>query len=198
MVLAAASVLLCGFAPQAPPSFLARPFGDSADWITGEDMVYTIGTTTEKIIVPKGFVTDFASIPKPLWSLGLSPEGQYTRAAVIHDYLYWAQGCTRAQSDHLLVIAMKESAVGSFDEFVIFEGVDIGGSGAWLTNAKERREGLPKIVPAQDLAPPDPNMNWNTYRQILFKKGVRDPSFQVNPSYCRFGNSTDVPKGKTG
>jgi hypothetical protein len=36
-------------------------------------------------------------------------------------------------------------------------------------------------------------MNWKTYRQILFNKGVRDPQFETNPSYCRFGNSTDVP-----
>ena len=38
----------------------------------------------------------------------------YTRAAVIHDYLYWAQPCTREQSDNLLMIAMKESGVSWF------------------------------------------------------------------------------------
>src|SRR5580658_5102513 len=105
ITLAVISLLLCGFL-QAPPAPLVLPFGDSVDWVTTEDMAYTIGTTTEKIIVPKGFVTDFASIPQPLWSFGLSPHGQYSRAAVIHDYLYWAQGCTRIQSDRLLLIAM--------------------------------------------------------------------------------------------
>jgi hypothetical protein len=150
ITLAVISVLLCGFL-QAPPAPLVLPFGDSVDWVTTEDMAYTIGTTTEKIIVPKGFVTDFASIPQPLWSFGLSPHGQYSRAAVIHDYLYWAQGCTRIQSDRLLLIAMKESAVKAFDEFVIFQGVRKGGAGAWSANANERREGLPKIVPARFL-----------------------------------------------
>jgi hypothetical protein len=192
IVLAATAVLLCGFF-QAPPAPVVRPFGDNANWITVEDMEYTIGTTSEKIIVPKGFVTDFASIPQPLWSFGLSPHGQYSRAAVIHDFLYWAQGCTRVQSDRLLVIAMKESEVGSFDELVVFQGVRRGGSGAWASNAKERTGGLPKVVPEQYLRPPDPNMNWKTYRQILFDKGVRDPAFDAKPSYCRFGNSTRVP-----
>ena len=40
-------------------------------------------------------MTDYASIPSVLWSFGLSPHGLYSRAAVIHDYLYWTQLCTR-------------------------------------------------------------------------------------------------------
>ena len=193
--LAASAVALCGFM-QAPPAPLVRPFGDNADWITVEDMEYTIGTTSEKIIVPKGFVTDFASIPQPLWSFGLSPHGQYSRAAVIHDFLYWTQGCTRVQSDRLLLIAMKESEVGSFDEFAVFQGVRKGGSSAWTSNSKERRAALPRVIPEQYLRPPDPNMNWRKYRQILFDKGVRDPTFEATPRYCRFGNSTRIPTGE--
>jgi hypothetical protein len=100
---------------QAPPSPAVRAFGDNRFWITVEDMVYVIGSTQDRIVVPKGFVTDFASIPQGLWSLGLGPQGRYSRAAVVHDYLYWSQGCTRAQADRLMVIAMKESRVGKFD-----------------------------------------------------------------------------------
>lgn len=178
---------------QAPAAPVVRPFGDNADWITVEDMEYIIGGTNEKIVVPKGFVTDFASIPQPLWSLGLSPHGQYSRAAVIHDFLYWTQGCTREQADRLLVIAMKESDVGSFDEFAIFKGVRIGGSSAWKSNARERRNNLPRVIPEKYLRPNDPNMSWNKYRKFLFDLGVRDPVFDSNPNYCKFGNSTLVP-----
>lgn len=78
------ATVLTGF--QIPPSPAVRAFGDNKFWITVEDMPYVIGSTSERIVVPKGFVTDFASIPQPLWSLGLSPHGQYSRAAVIHDY----------------------------------------------------------------------------------------------------------------
>lgn len=38
-------------------------------------------------IVPKGFVTDFASIPRFLWSV-LPPHGAAMPASVIHDFCY--------------------------------------------------------------------------------------------------------------
>ena len=66
--------LLCVATPswsqQVPPSPLVRAFGDNKFWILVEDMVYVIGSTNERIVVPKGFVTDFASIPQPLWASG--------------------------------------------------------------------------------------------------------------------------------
>ena len=46
-----------------PPSPLLRPFGDNKDWIVSEDIAYRIGDTADFIVVPRGFVTDFASIP---------------------------------------------------------------------------------------------------------------------------------------
>lgn len=127
LALALAAPLLC--AQQTPPSPAVRAFGDSKFWIVVEDMTYVIGRTSDRIVVPKGFVTDFASIPQLFWTLGLSPYGQYSRAAIVHDYLYWTQGCTREQADNLLVIAMKESNVGGFDEFVVHRGVADWGGG---------------------------------------------------------------------
>ena len=178
---------------QTPPSPAVRAFGDNKFWITVEDMTYYIGSTNEKIVVPKGFVTDFASIPQGLWSLGLSPQGQYSRAAVIHDYLYWTQGCTRDQSDKLLVIAMKESRVSGFDEFVVYKGVHLGGGGPWSENAKERERGLPRVIPEEYQRPADPNIRWPEYRKMLVERKIKDPSFEKHPSYCSYGNTTNVP-----
>lgn len=178
---------------QAPPSPAVRAFGDNKFWITIEPMEYIIGTTRERIVVPQGFVTDFASIPQSLWSFGLAPQGQYSRAAIVHDYLYWAQSCSREQSDRLLVIAMKESEVGRFDEFAVFQGVRRGGQRAWDSNADERKAGLPRVVPEEYQRPTDPNMRWPAYRTLLVQKGVMDPLFESNPTYCAFGDSTTVP-----
>lgn len=189
LALVASALVAC----QAPPSPAIRAFGDNKFWITLEPMEYVIGNTQEKIVVPKGFVTDFASIPKGLWSLGLSPHGQYSRAAVVHDYLYWSQGCTPEQADRLMVIAMKESNVGKFDELVVYQGVNIGGGGAWSGNTKERQADLPRIVPGKYQRPADPNVDWPTYRAMLVKEGIKDPPFAQNPSYCLYGNSTKVP-----
>lgn len=178
---------------QIPPSPALRAFGDNKFWIAVEDMPYVIGSTNQQIVVPKGFVTDLASIPQPLWSLGLAPQGRYSRAAIVHDYLYWSQGCRRDQADRLLVIAMKESKVCGLNEVLVYEGVDKGGSGAWSDNASERKAGLPRVIPEKYLRPADPNVDWPTYRAMLVKEGVKDPPFEQNPSYCVYGDSTKVP-----
>jgi hypothetical protein len=176
-----------------PPSPLLRPFGDNKEWIVNEDVAYRIGDTADYVVVPRGFVTDFASIPQPLWSVGLSPHGQYSRAAIVHDYLYWTQGCTRQQADRLMVIAMKESNTGKFDEIAIYVGVSAGGESAWQSNMAELSAGLPKIIPTEYIVPSDPNVRWFEYRKSLVALGVRDPDFERSPVYWKYGASTRVP-----
>lgn len=39
-----------------------------------------------KIVVPKGFKTDLASIPRIFWAI-LPKNGKYQKAAILHDYL---------------------------------------------------------------------------------------------------------------
>lgn len=185
-------------APMPPRTI---PFGDNQYWIVDNDMKYSIGKTKIEIVVPRGFVTDFASIPQSLWSLGLSSHGQYSRAAVIHDYLYWTQGCTREQADRLLVIAMKESGVSSFDEWAIYQGVNKFGEKAWQGNRQERAARLPRIIPKKKIEEylngegVDPNINWPAYRKILIEEGVKDPEFIFDPypKYCKYGDSMNVP-----
>ena len=80
---------------QMIPAPTLKPFSDSKDFMLVRDMVYILGQTDISITVPKGFVTDFASVPKELWSFGLSLHGKFSKAAIIHDYLYWTQGCSR-------------------------------------------------------------------------------------------------------
>src|SRR5438046_8644977 len=115
--------------------------------------------------------------------MGLSPHGQYSRAAIVHDYLYWTQGCTSAQSDRLVVTAMKESNVSGFDEVFVYQGVDKGGKGAWNANAVERKAELPRVVPENYLLAADPNIKWPAYRQMLVGQGVKDPPFEQNVTY---------------
>lgn len=66
------------------------------------------------IHVPEGFKTDLLSAPRITWSvIGLSPDGLYRAAAVIHDFLYTNQGAyagityTRKQCDQLLLEIMS-------------------------------------------------------------------------------------------
>ncbi len=198
--LGAAALLLAlpfgaAHAQLPPPSRPLLAFGDSKAWILTEPLVYVIGATQDRIVVPAGFVTDMASIPQAFWGfpLFLTPNGQYSRAAIIHDYLYWSQQCSRDQADRLLVIAMKESSVGAFDEAVIYQGVHRFGLEAWRVNANDRRGGVPRVLEPQHRSPPDPNMNWPTYRAQLMQAGVVGTEPVDTGEYCKYGDSTDVP-----
>lgn len=195
-----AVVLGTGLAPawaqQTPPSVPLLGVGDNRTWIVVRALEYRIGDTDDKIVVPAGFVTDLASVPRAFWGppLFLTPAGQYSRAAIIHDYLYWSQKCTRDQADRLLVIAMKESQVSHFDEVTIYEGVHVGGEDAWNHNAADAIRGLPRILPEGYREPPDPNMTWTGYAEQLMQAGVKSLDIADDGAYCHYGDSTDVPR----
>jgi hypothetical protein len=58
------------------------------------------------IAIPKGFITDFASVPRALWWL-LPPWGNYGKAAVVHDYLYKTKQFSRRRSDQIFLEGMR-------------------------------------------------------------------------------------------
>ena len=174
-----------------PPLLL--PFSDDKFFVLMRDLEYKIGETTLKVTVPKGFVTDFASIPEPLWSFGLSPKGKYTQAAIVHDYLYWTQVCTRKQADNIMLIAMKEHGVSKIKRTEIYSGVRIGGKGPWKKNTEERLSKKVRFIPSTMLDF-EGNISWESYREKLIGLGIEDPLFTSNPSYCELGNSTTIPE----
>lgn len=99
-------------------------------------LVYDSAVLERRVVVPQDFVTDLASIPRPLW-VAIPPSGRYNRAAVIHDWLYQSGVCTRMQADNAFSVAMAEDRVRSTLRYVIWSGVVVGG---WVTWARYRRE----------------------------------------------------------
>jgi len=191
------SLVACGIGAQQPlPPPVLTPFADNQQWMLVKDFIYVMGSTRVAITVPKGFVTDFASIPQAFWTLGFSPNGKYSRAAIVHDFLYWSQGCTRLEADNILLIAMKESAVPPTTRDAIYQGVRLGGGSAWDTNAAARARGLPRVVPkdSMDFGPLD---LWEGYQRRLAEGGAVDPTFESDPAYCALGATTDVPAAAT-
>ncbi len=86
----------------------------------------------QKIEVPMGFETDFASVPRALWAVFPPDDGDTRRAAVLHDYLYVAPnhlGFTRSQADALFRVALKEDGAGFLKRWAMWSGVRAGG---WL------------------------------------------------------------------
>jgi hypothetical protein len=88
---------------------------------------------TTRIEVPAGFVTDFASIPRPFWGIVGGPaDGRYRKIAVVHDLLYRTAGlCTRPQADAVLLEGMKVSGCGWYQRYRIWLAVRIGGGASY-------------------------------------------------------------------
>jgi hypothetical protein len=181
-------------AQQPIPAPLVEGFGDGDNWMLQRDLVYRIGINTPyTITVPKGFVTDFGSIPK-IFRPVLGSTGPYSQAAVVHDYLYWVKSCTRKQSDNLLAIAMRESGVSAIKHWAIYSGVRVGGTSAWDNDRAERASKLIRTVPAPYDTVPAVG-TWAGYRAWLKANNV-GPAAEppVAKSVCAVGNTTGVPK----
>ena len=111
---------------------------NSREWELLEDLEYHVGSevSTDVITVPKGYHTDFASVPKVFWAV-LPPFGRYSPAAVIHDYLYGLQGVlphlhySRKRCDQIFLEAMKVMEVGWITRTMMFQALRLFGLVAW-------------------------------------------------------------------
>jgi len=80
---------------------------------------YQINGGGLEIEIPQGFETDFASIPRIFWPI-LPPTGRYSKAAVLHDYLYGLPNCSRFLADAMLREAMYQLDVPLWKRIVVF------------------------------------------------------------------------------
>ena len=97
-----------------------------------------LSPTLGRIEIEAGFDTDYASVPRALWWL-YPPDGPYSPAAWIHDWLYWYQPCTRPQADLVFLEGMRVlPAVRATQRRVMFRSVRVGGGAAWESNRRKR------------------------------------------------------------
>ena len=82
--------------------------GDGRNYRLLKNLMYFSGPL--RIVVPKGFETDYASVPRFLWNI-IPPTGKYSRAAVVHDYLYRSQITSRVVADAIFYEAMRALGV---------------------------------------------------------------------------------------
>jgi Protein of unknown function (DUF1353) len=127
---------------------LVSPLADGNTWVLMREFGYDVGAegSVDRINVPIGFETDFASIPRLFWIV-LPKWGKYGNAAVIHDWLYWSQQRSRAASDAVLLEAMGVLEVGTLVQFVIYHAVRLFGWLAWLRNQADARPGTTECWP---------------------------------------------------
>lgn len=90
------------------------------------------------IVVPVGFRTDFASVPRPFWRI-IPPWGPYSPAAVVHDYLYVSGELSRKEADQIFLELMERLGVEKWKRTAMYWAVRIGGRGPWDRERKRAK-----------------------------------------------------------
>ncbi len=103
---------------------------DGNKWELLESLEYKVPDDETFYIVPSGFVTGLASIPR-IFRVLYSIHGKHTRAAVLHDWFYATNGhdLTRKFCDNIFYDAMLELDVRKSKAWVIYKAVRMFG---WL------------------------------------------------------------------
>lgn len=103
-------------------------------WIVRRKFTYHVGSkySKDKIHIPYGFKTDFASIPRLLWGI-LPPAGSYMKAAVVHDLLYQTKTRSRKEADDIFLEAMGVLGTKWFVRHMMYYAVRWFGFMAWKT-----------------------------------------------------------------
>lgn len=102
-------------------------------WRLMRDMKFYVGDRADDVwvYVPRGFLTDGATVPRLLWWL-VPPQGRHGMAALVHDYLcehqtLYSKGelikIERKQADKIFNEAMKVSQVNTVIRWVMYGAV---------------------------------------------------------------------------
>lgn len=128
---------------------------DNLEWVPNE------GQNFSAVEIPKGFVTDLASVPRLLWSI-FPKTGRYAYACIAHDYLYWTQSVSREEADSVLKAAMEDAKVDPVTVIGFYEIVRGFGESAWKQNRKAREAGELRVLAK---FPNDPLISWEIYKK---------------------------------
>ena len=143
----------------APPPALV-PFADMDYWYLSNDMTWTLPKSARTILIPRGFVTDFASVPQTFWAW-MPPTGRYGLPAIVHDWLYWDQRLARSEADDIFGDALNDLAVSSWRRFVLYRSVRWFGGKYWHENALAKQNGEGRVLKA---FPTDARIRWSDWR----------------------------------
>jgi len=82
----------------------------------------------KKYIIPEGFKTDLASIPRPLWSIIAPQYSGFVAPAILHDYLYLCNNhMSRQFADEVLYSALIAENVSPYTAYKFYLAVRIFG-----------------------------------------------------------------------
>ena len=108
---------------------------DDARWELLSELKYWSQKIGRVIVVPKGFVTDFASVPRvPIAYMAFGDRAH--REAVIHDYLYQTNTVPKRTADLVFLEAMKARGKKTWIRLAMYLGVVLGGRSSYQSGPK--------------------------------------------------------------
>jgi len=103
---------------------------DDGKWRLTAPLIYDSDVAGKVIVVPTGFVTDLASVPRVPIAYMLAG-GTSNEASVVHDYLYTSHIVDRETADAVLKEASAVTGVPAWRRWIMWAGVRIGGGSHW-------------------------------------------------------------------
>jgi hypothetical protein len=126
-----------------------------------EPFVYvdTLGKCRMAVVMPPGFVSDFASMP--IWARPVLPAfGPWAEAAVLHDWLYVmgppGDRAAKRRADRLFSKAMRRQKVNALVRLIMYASVRFGGGrsfGRWTASCFRVVDEPKRHADIQDCAP---------------------------------------------
>ncbi|MDP9652066.1 DUF1353 domain-containing protein [Paraburkholderia caledonica] len=98
-------------------------------WRLIAPLVYQSDVAKQTFTVPKGSLTDFASVPRVMIAFLLTGDTAH-EASALHDWLYGSHVVPRGVADAVLREAALVSGVPAWRAFLLWAGVRIGGGGS--------------------------------------------------------------------
>lgn len=108
---------------------------DDGQWILTRELIYQSDVAGCTIIVPSGFRTDLASVPR-LPIVFLLTGDTSREAACVHDWLYTSHQVSRAMADAVLREASAATSVPAWRRWLMWAGVRAFGGSHWEPDEK--------------------------------------------------------------
>ncbi|RFP19202.1 DUF1353 domain-containing protein [Duganella sp. BJB475] len=103
---------------------------DDGKWVLTAALIYQSDVAKRTFVVPKGFQTDLASVPR-LPVIFLLTGDTSNQAAAVHDYLYSSHEVSREMADAVLREASEVTGVPAWRRWLMWAGVRAGGALHW-------------------------------------------------------------------
>lgn len=103
---------------------------DDGKWVLTAALIYQSDVAGRTFMVPKGFPTNLASVPRVPIAFMLCGDTS-DEAAAVHDYLYSSHEVTREMADQVLREASQVTGVPGWRRWLMWAGVRLGGASHW-------------------------------------------------------------------